>query len=105
MFLEGLSLNAIYRGQERRNVVLMNPVDIRRFGLIADQPVMVRSAVGTCVQSAGGPGICGSNPVKGSNDAPPSSERAVTLDADHELGYDGTYWVGALTATPPAYPP
>jgi molybdopterin-dependent oxidoreductase alpha subunit len=36
----------IYRGQERRDVVLLNPEDMRRFGLTADQPVTVRSDVG-----------------------------------------------------------
>jgi molybdopterin-dependent oxidoreductase alpha subunit len=36
----------VYRGQERRNVILMNGADIARFGLRVDQPVTVRSAVG-----------------------------------------------------------
>jgi molybdopterin-dependent oxidoreductase alpha subunit len=36
----------IYRGQERRDVILMNPEDIRRMGLTRDQPVTVRSLVG-----------------------------------------------------------
>jgi anaerobic selenocysteine-containing dehydrogenase len=36
----------IYRGQERRNVILMNAADIRRLGLKPDQAVTVRSAVG-----------------------------------------------------------
>ncbi len=36
----------LYRGQERRDLVLMHPDDIRRFGLTADQPIVVRSAVG-----------------------------------------------------------
>ncbi len=36
----------IYRGQERRDVILMNPSDISRFGLRVDQRVIVRSTVG-----------------------------------------------------------
>jgi molybdopterin-dependent oxidoreductase alpha subunit len=36
----------IYRGQERRDVILMNPVDMERFGLKDDQLVTVRSEVG-----------------------------------------------------------
>jgi anaerobic selenocysteine-containing dehydrogenase len=36
----------IYRGQERRDVILLNPEDIRKFGLTADQLVTVRSQVG-----------------------------------------------------------
>jgi len=36
----------IYRGQERRDVILMNPVDLERLGLMRDQRVTVRSAAG-----------------------------------------------------------
>lgn len=36
----------IYRGQERRDVVLLNPDDLARLDLKPDQPVTVRSAVG-----------------------------------------------------------
>jgi molybdopterin-dependent oxidoreductase alpha subunit len=36
----------IYRGQERRDVILMNPADITRLGLTRDQRVTVRSAAG-----------------------------------------------------------
>ena len=36
----------IYRGQERRDVLLINPADMRRLGLTANQRVTVRSAVG-----------------------------------------------------------
>lgn len=36
----------IYRGQERRDVILLNPADMERLGLRADQLVTVRSAVG-----------------------------------------------------------
>jgi molybdopterin-dependent oxidoreductase alpha subunit len=36
----------IYRGQERRDVVLVNPEDIRRLGLAPEQRVTVRSATG-----------------------------------------------------------
>jgi molybdopterin-dependent oxidoreductase alpha subunit len=36
----------IYRGQERRDVVLMHPDDLRRLGLTAEQRVTVRSAAG-----------------------------------------------------------
>ena len=36
----------LYRGQERRDVILMNAGDMERLGLRADQPVVVRSAIG-----------------------------------------------------------
>jgi molybdopterin-dependent oxidoreductase alpha subunit len=36
----------LYRAQDRRDVILMNPADITHLGLQADQPVRVRSAVG-----------------------------------------------------------
>jgi anaerobic selenocysteine-containing dehydrogenase len=36
----------IYRGQDRRNVVLMNRADIDRLGLRVDQPVTVRGPAG-----------------------------------------------------------
>jgi anaerobic selenocysteine-containing dehydrogenase len=36
----------IYRGQERRDVILLNPADIDRLGLHVDQPVTVCSAAG-----------------------------------------------------------
>ena len=36
----------IYRGQERRDVILINPQDMQRWGLTRDQRVTVRSAVG-----------------------------------------------------------
>lgn len=36
----------VYRGQERRDVVLVNPADLQRLGLEPDQRVTVRSAVG-----------------------------------------------------------
>ena len=36
----------IYRGQERRDVILMHPDDLVRLGLRANQPVTVRSATG-----------------------------------------------------------
>jgi molybdopterin-dependent oxidoreductase alpha subunit len=36
----------IYRGQDRRDVILINPFDIDRLGLCVDQRVTVRSAVG-----------------------------------------------------------
>jgi len=36
----------IYRGQDRRDVILLNRADIARRGLRVDQPVTVRSAVG-----------------------------------------------------------
>ncbi len=37
----------IYRGQDRRNVILLNRADIERLGLRVDQRVTVRSAVGS----------------------------------------------------------
>ncbi len=36
----------IYRGQERRDVILMHVDDIQKFGLVIDQQVTVRSSVG-----------------------------------------------------------
>jgi molybdopterin-dependent oxidoreductase alpha subunit len=36
----------LYRGQERRDLVLMHPDDIGRLGLQPDQPVVIRSSVG-----------------------------------------------------------
>jgi molybdopterin-dependent oxidoreductase alpha subunit len=36
----------IYRGQDRRDVILMNPADMQRFGFEIDQLVTVRSSVG-----------------------------------------------------------
>ena len=36
----------IYRGQDRRDVILISPEDIHRLGLTPDQEVTVRSAVG-----------------------------------------------------------
>lgn len=36
----------IYRGQERRDVILMHPADLTARGLAADQPVRVRSVAG-----------------------------------------------------------
>ncbi len=37
----------LYRGQERRDVILMHPDDLNRLGLRHDQPVTVRSSVGS----------------------------------------------------------
>lgn len=37
----------IYRGQERRDVILLHPVDMKRRGLSANQRVVVRSSVGS----------------------------------------------------------
>jgi molybdopterin-dependent oxidoreductase alpha subunit len=37
----------VYRGQDRRDVILMNRADVRRLELRVDQPVTVRSAAGT----------------------------------------------------------
>jgi anaerobic selenocysteine-containing dehydrogenase len=36
----------IYRGQERRDVILMHPDDLRRLGLAVDQRVRVQSEAG-----------------------------------------------------------
>jgi anaerobic selenocysteine-containing dehydrogenase len=36
----------LYRGQERRDVILMNAEDIRRLGLKHDQPVRIKSESG-----------------------------------------------------------
>jgi molybdopterin-dependent oxidoreductase alpha subunit len=37
----------IYRGQERRNIIMMNIIDVQRLGLSVDQPVRVYSDTGT----------------------------------------------------------
>ncbi len=37
----------LYRGQERRDVILMNPRDIKERGLLVDQRVLVKNATGT----------------------------------------------------------
>jgi anaerobic selenocysteine-containing dehydrogenase len=37
----------IYRGQERRDVILLHPDDMHRLNLREDQPVTVRSEVGS----------------------------------------------------------
>jgi anaerobic selenocysteine-containing dehydrogenase len=36
----------LYRGQERRDVILMNPEDIRSMGLEVNQPVRIQSTAG-----------------------------------------------------------
>jgi molybdopterin-dependent oxidoreductase alpha subunit len=36
----------LYRGQDRRDIILMHPTDLQRLGLRHDQPVVVKSAVG-----------------------------------------------------------
>lgn len=36
----------LYRGQERRDLILMHPDDLKRLGLSPDQPVSIRSTVG-----------------------------------------------------------
>jgi len=36
----------LYRGQERRDVILLSPDDMSRWNLVPDQRVTVRSAVG-----------------------------------------------------------
>jgi anaerobic selenocysteine-containing dehydrogenase len=36
-----------YRGQERRDVILIHPDDMRRLGLAADERVTVRSSTGS----------------------------------------------------------
>ena len=36
----------IYRGQDRRDVIMMNKEDIERMGLVLDQPVTVKSDTG-----------------------------------------------------------
>ena len=40
----------LYRGQDRRDVILMHPDDVERLGLNADQRVTVRSEVGMLKQ-------------------------------------------------------
>ncbi len=36
----------LYRGQDRRDIVLVHPDDLKRLGLVTDKPVTVRSEVG-----------------------------------------------------------
>ena len=36
----------LYRGQERRDVILMHPDDLARLGIVADKRVEVRSDAG-----------------------------------------------------------
>lgn len=36
----------LYRNQDRRDIILMHPDDLKRHGLVAEKPVVVRSAVG-----------------------------------------------------------
>jgi len=36
----------VYRAQDRRDVILMSPADMKRWGLVPDQRVTVRSSVG-----------------------------------------------------------
>ena len=43
----------LYRGQERRDVILMHPDDIQRLGLTNDQPVTVRNDVGSLAKHLG----------------------------------------------------
>ncbi len=43
----------VYRGQERRDVIMIHPSDIERMGLARDQRVTVRSAVGESARAAG----------------------------------------------------
>lgn len=39
----------VYRGQDRRDVILVNPADIERLGLVENVPVLVTSEVGSMV--------------------------------------------------------
>lgn len=39
----------LYRGQDRRDVILMNPADVARLGLREDEPVRVGSSAGEMV--------------------------------------------------------
>jgi hypothetical protein len=67
----------------------------------------VRSLTGTawtCVQEVSGAETCGSNPVKGGKESATSTERAMKLEPDPAVGYDGIYSVGVITASPPAFP-
>lgn len=60
----------------------------------------------TCMQKVpGGPEVCGGNPIKGNNASATSSDRAVRLEPNRDLGYDGVFVVGAITASLPAFPP
>ena len=37
----------LYRGQDRRDVILVNPQDIKRLGLTANERVTIRSEIGS----------------------------------------------------------
>jgi anaerobic selenocysteine-containing dehydrogenase len=37
----------LYRGQDRRDVILVNPQDMKRLGLTENEPVTVRSEIGS----------------------------------------------------------
>ena len=66
----------------------------------------VRAPPGTawvCLQKEGGGESCGSRRLSGSND--PASGRAIKLEPNAQLGYDGVYRLSAMTASPPAFAP
>ena len=53
-------------------------------------------------QTPGGPQVCGSSRLGG---AQRDDARAVKLVPVRELGYDGTYSVGTISASRPVFPP
>jgi hypothetical protein len=58
-----------------------------------------------CFQKGpGGPESCGSSPIRGSLPEGASNNRAVKLEPVPQLGYDGAYSVGTVSASPPAFP-
>jgi hypothetical protein len=54
-----------------------------------------------CLQTASGQD-CGPHRLGGKGDL--QTERGIQLHPDPSLGFDGTYFVGPLTASPPAFP-
>lgn len=58
------------------------------------------ATVWNCLQTATGQD-CGKHQLAKS---PVQAPRGIVLQPDPKLGYDGTYSVGPLTASPPAFP-
>jgi len=66
----------------------------------------VRAPPGTawmCLQEEDGGQSCGSHPLSGTD--APASGRAIELEPNVKLGYDGIYRVSAMTASAPAFAP
>jgi len=65
----------------------------------------VRTRAGSAwVCGTSGPESCGSGPIGGSLPEGASNNRAVKLEPVPQLGYDGAYAVGTVSASRPAFP-